>query len=43
MLKDIRDGAFEELYRLIKKDRKIILISVDQGALIMEKIERFSK
>ena len=40
MLKDIRDGAFEELYRLIKKDRKIILISVDQGALIMEKIEK---
>ena len=38
MLKDIRDGAFEELYRLIKKDRKIILISVDQGALIMDKI-----
>tara|TARA_Y100000294_G_C8533869_1_gene328157 strand:+ start:70 stop:987 length:918 start_codon:yes stop_codon:yes gene_type:complete len=40
MLNDIRDGAFSKLYDLIKKDRNIILISVDQGAQLMNKIEK---
>ena len=38
MLIDIRDSFFEELYKKIKKDKKIILISVDQGAHTIKKI-----
>lgn len=40
MISDIRDGAFGKLYNLIKKDRDILLISIDQGAQLMNKIER---
>tara|TARA_B100001027_G_C16255665_1_gene326763 strand:+ start:138 stop:1061 length:924 start_codon:yes stop_codon:yes gene_type:complete len=40
MLIDIRDAFFEQLYKKIKKDKKIILLSVDQGALTINKIIR---
>ena len=40
MLIDIRDAFFEELYKKIKKDKKIILLSVDQGAHTIKKIIR---
>ncbi len=37
---DIRDAFFEELYKKIKKDKKIILLAVDQGALAINKIKK---
>ena len=37
---DIRDALFDEIYKLIKKDKKIILLVVDQGALGLEKIKK---
>jgi transketolase len=37
---DVRDAFFEKLYKGIKKDKKIILLSVDQGALAINKIKR---
>ena len=37
---DIRDAFFEELYQKIKKDKKVILLTVDQGAHTIKKIER---
>jgi len=40
MLIDIRDAFFEELYNKIKKDKRIILLSVDQGAHTIKKIIR---
>ena len=43
MLIDIRDAFFEELYKKIKKDKRIILLSVDQGAHTIKKnYKRFS-
>jgi transketolase len=35
---DIRDAFFDEMFRKIKKDKKIILLAVDQGALAINKI-----
>ena len=40
MLIDIRDAFFEELYKKIKKDKKIILITVDQGAHTLIKLKK---
>lgn len=37
---DIRDAFFEQMYQGIKKDKKIILLSVDQGAMLIEKIKK---
>ena len=37
---DIRDSLFDEIYKLIKKDRKVILLVIDQGALGLEKIKK---
>lgn len=37
---DVRDAFFGELYKGIKKDKKIILLAVDQGALAINKIKR---
>ena len=37
---DVRDAFFGELYKSIKKDNKIILLTVDQGALAINKIKR---
>jgi len=37
---DVRDAFFDELYRGIKKDKKIILLTVDQGAFAINKIKR---
>jgi transketolase len=37
---DVRDAFFGELYKGIKKDKKIILLVVDQGALAINKIKR---
>ena len=34
---DIRDAFFEELYQKIKKDKKVILLTVDQGAHTIKK------
>lgn len=36
---DVRDAFFGELYKSIKKDKKIILLAVDQGALAIKKIK----
>lgn len=35
---DVRDAFFEELYKKIKIDKKIVLITVDQGAFTIKKI-----
>ena len=40
MLVDIRDAFFEELYNKLRTDKKIILITVDQGAFTIKKIIR---
>ena len=37
---DVRDAFFGELYKGIKKDKKIILLAVDQGALAINKIKK---
>ncbi len=37
---DIRDAFFEEIYNYLKIDKKIILLSVDQGALAINKIKK---
>jgi transketolase len=37
---DVRDSFFLELYSAIKKDKKIILLAVDQGALAINAIKR---
>ena len=37
---DIRDALFDEIYKLIRKDKKVILLVVDQGALGLEKIKK---
>jgi transketolase len=37
---DVRDAFFGELYKSIKKDKKIILLAVDQGALAISKIKK---
>ena len=37
---DVRDAFFLELYSAIKKDKKIILLAVDQGALAINAIKK---
>ena len=37
---DIRDSLFDEIYKLIKKDKKVLLLVVDQGAFGLEKIKK---
>lgn len=37
---DIRDAFFEEVYKNIQKDSKIMLLAVDQGALAINKIKK---
>jgi transketolase C-terminal domain/subunit len=37
---DIRDAFFEEIYNYLKRDKKIILLAVDQGALAINKIKK---
>jgi len=37
---DIRDAFFEEIYNYLKIDKNIILLSVDQGALAINKIKK---
>jgi transketolase len=37
---DVRDAFFLEVYTAIKKDKKIILLAVDQGALAINAIKR---
>ncbi len=37
---DIRDAFFEEIYSYLKRDKKIILLAVDQGALAINKIKK---
>jgi len=37
---DIRDAFFEEIYNYLKIDKKLILLSVDQGALAINKIKK---
>ena len=37
---DIRDAFFDEMFRKIKRDKKIILLAVDQGALVINKIRK---
>ena len=37
---DVRDAFFSEIYTAIKKDKKIILLAVDQGALAINAIKK---
>ena len=37
---DMRDAFFEELYYIAKKDRNVILLMADQGAMSFEKFRR---
>jgi transketolase len=37
---DVRDAFFEQMYKSIKKDKRIILLAVDQGALFINKIKK---
>jgi len=37
---DIRDAFFSSMYNKIKKDKKIILLAVDQGALAISQIKK---
>ncbi len=39
-MEDIRDSFFKSFYNQLKKDKKLILISVDQGALYINKIKK---
>jgi transketolase len=39
-MEDIRDSFFDSFYNKLKKDKKLILISVDQGALVINKIKK---
>ena len=37
---DIRDALFDEIYKLMKKDKKVLLLVVDQGAMGLNKIQK---
>jgi len=37
---DIRDAFFEEIYNYLKRDKKIILLAVDQGSIAINKIKK---
>ena len=39
-MEDIRDSFFDSFYEKLKKDKKLILISIDQGALAINKIKK---
>ncbi len=38
--KDIRDAFFDELYNLAAKDRNVIFLTADMGALALERLKR---